>query len=312
MLYTVDRSDSQLEPLSSREIAAFVAAVETGGIGAAAAELALTQSAVTKRIKRLEQRLATSLLDRRHDGVHVTAAGRTFYPDAKEALAALTRADAVMRCARSRQPDRITLAASHTIGTYLLPGWLAAFRLQAPTVLPQLTILNTAAVVAAVREREAEIGLAPTEARLEGLEVCSVAHDELVVVVAAHHRWAACETISVAQLADERFFTLDPGSQTRASALRVAAHLGVELHPRLEVSSIEALKQAVRKDGFTILSALAVADERAAGQLHAIHIEHAPLRRELFAIRSRDRQPGEAAARFWRWLSGGAPALAAT
>jgi DNA-binding transcriptional LysR family regulator len=71
------------EPLSARDVATFAAAVETGSIQAAADALALTQSAATKRIQRLERRLGVTLLDRGRYGVRPTDAGRSLYPDAK-------------------------------------------------------------------------------------------------------------------------------------------------------------------------------------------------------------------------------------
>jgi DNA-binding transcriptional LysR family regulator len=74
----MDAPGARGEPLPSRELAAFLAAVDAGGIGAAAVSLSLTQSAVTKRIQSLERRLGTALLQRSHNGVRPTEAGQPF------------------------------------------------------------------------------------------------------------------------------------------------------------------------------------------------------------------------------------------
>src|SRR6185312_13685197 len=80
------------DPLSGRELAAFVAAVDAHTLHAAADTLALTQSAVTKRVAALERRVGQKLLERGRSGVRPTAAGRALYPEARAALAALERA----------------------------------------------------------------------------------------------------------------------------------------------------------------------------------------------------------------------------
>ena len=60
------------DPLSGRELAAFVLAVETGTVQGAADALALTQSAATKRLLALERRVGRPLLERTAQGVRVT------------------------------------------------------------------------------------------------------------------------------------------------------------------------------------------------------------------------------------------------
>ena len=292
-----------VEPLPSRELAAFVAAVETGGIGVAADALSLTQSAVTKRIARLEQRLGTPLLARSHAGVRPTKAGKALYPEAKAGLLALSRAARAVSDRRVAAEQQLALAASHTIGTFLLPRWLVSFALVQPTARPQVSIVNSEAVLAAVREREVEIGFVAQAARASGLETLSLGRDELVVVVAARHRWGRADGVTLAELASEPFLTREPGSSTRAVAIAAVRQLGIELKPDLETGSIDALKRSVLDGGFTILSTIAIENEQAAGQLRGLRLDGAHLTRELLAIKHRDVQLGRTATRFWSWLA---------
>ena len=111
------------DPLSGRELAAFVAAVDAHTLYAAADALALTQSAVTKRVASLERRVGQRLLERGRTGVRPTAAGRALYPEARAALAALERARRAV--ADPGADAALAVAASHTVAGYLLPGWLA-------------------------------------------------------------------------------------------------------------------------------------------------------------------------------------------
>ena len=214
------------EPLSGRELAAFVTAVETGSVQGAADALDLTQSAATKRIQALERRLGQSLLERRADGVRPTPAGRMLYPVAREALAALQCAEATM--ASSGIAPLLRLQASLTVGETLLPQWLAGFREVAPEVRVSVEVTNSAHVSQAVRDGEAEIGFVEgLDSTMAGLRDLTVADDELKAVVAIGHPWAKRRAVPLSALSRERYMAREPGSGTRAIADSALAAVGV-------------------------------------------------------------------------------------
>ena len=290
------------DPLQGRELAAFVAAVESGSIQDAAAALMLTQSAATKRIQSLERALGVELLQRSRTGVRPTAAGRVLYPDAKEALAALERAEQRVRSAAAQRNRTLSLAASHTVGEVLLPGWLAAFRALAPDVQAQVEIVNSPTVLSRLRERAADVGFVEGTDDLSGFDALPLATDELVVVVAAGHRWARRRSVACAELPGEPFFARETGAGTLAVAQeRLAAH-GVSLRPSLQIASIASLKRAVQGGGFTVLSRRAIQEEATAGTLVALPVRGVDLHRELRAVRRRASRHGGTATRLWRWL----------
>ena len=177
------------DPLSGRDLAAFVTAVETGTVQGAADALTLTQSAATKRLLALERRVGRPLLERTAQGVRVTEAGAVLYPLAREALAALVSAEVVVTSPSRDEP--LVIHASRTVGETLLPQWLASFRLSGPALRVSVAITNSDEVVRAVRERTADLGFIEGLARsMHGLTELAVAHDELRVVVASGHPWA--------------------------------------------------------------------------------------------------------------------------
>jgi DNA-binding transcriptional LysR family regulator len=104
------------------------------------------------------------------------------------------------------------------------------------------------------------------------------------------------------QLASEPFLTREEGSGTRAAGVEAVRSLGIELQPQLETSSIEVLKRTVVGGGFTIMSALAIGDERSANQLRAVRVKGASLHRELFAVKRRAGRLEHTALQFWSWL----------
>ncbi|MGH2863208.1 MAG: LysR family transcriptional regulator [Solirubrobacteraceae bacterium] len=299
---------SVADPVSSSELSAFVAAYETGTVQAAADALSLTQSAVTKRLQALERKLGASVFDRGRTGVTPTRLGQTIYPLAKEALAQLRVVALAAQATIADHRQDLRLSASLTTGEFLLPGWLSAFRAQEPAVHPQLEVVNSASVLSAVQEGRAMIGFIESGSPPPGLESLVVARDELVVVVAAGHRWARLRSLSASQLARESYLTRERDSGTRAVATAALAERSIALTPALEAASTESLKRMITQGGFSILSRLAIAEEQHAGVLAGLTVRDLVLSRDLLAVRRPPRRDGgerqSAARKFWEWLHG--------
>lgn len=301
--YSVWEYDERiLDPVPSGELAAFVAAYESGSVQGAADALSLTQSAVTKRLQALERRLGALVLERGRFGVRPTRLGATIYPPAKAALEQLQAVAGAAEAAQAGARAELTLSASLTIGEFLLPAWLSAFRAEHPDVHPQLEVINSAAAITAARERRAAIAFVEGGATPDDLESMIVADDELAVVVAAGHRWARRRALPADELRRESYLTRERDSGTREVATAALAAAGVALAPDLEVASTQSLKRLIASGGFSILSRLAIAEEQRAGTLVALPIRGVDLSRALRAVRRPGRSAGEAAASFWAWL----------
>jgi DNA-binding transcriptional LysR family regulator len=292
-------------PLSSADLATFAVAMESGSVHGAADALGLTASAVTKRLQSLERRVGVVLFDRGRHGLRSTSAAQVLYPEAKAALAALARADQALREHLEVHTHTLVLAASHTVGEFLLPAWLAAFRQEHPDVRAQIDIVNSASVLASVRAGASEIGFVEGADSLDGLEAVTVERDEIVAVVAPGHTWGRRRSVRVRDLRSEPYLAREAGSGTRGVAAIALAEAGIELEPSLEVASSQSLKRALAGGGFALMSELVVASEVRAGTLHALPIADIELRRDLRAVRdacARPRASTDVAA-FWRWLT---------
>jgi DNA-binding transcriptional LysR family regulator len=295
-------SGTEADPLPGGELAAFVTALEAGSIQGAADALLLTQSAVTKRLQSLERKIGGELLERGRFGVRPTALGRTVYPPAKRALAALAEVTRAVELSRAAEATELRLSASLTIGEFLLPTWLAAFRSEHPDVHPQLELINSRGVLDAVTERRAEVGFVEGLDPLVGWETITIAHDRLVVVVAADHRWARRRAISPRDLLTDAYLTRETASGTRAVAEGALAATGIELVPAMQAASFQSLKRALGAGGFAVMSELTIEAEQRAGTLVGLPIRGVDLRRELHAIRRRRPALSATARLFWRWL----------
>ncbi len=305
ILETMDVSAPRPDPLSSTDLTAFVLAMEAGSVHGAADALGLTASAVSKRLSSLERRAGVVLFERGRFGLRSTAAARALYPEAKLALTALGDAERALRAYRDGNPPELALAASHTIGEFLLPGWLAAFRRSRPGIRVQIDIVNSVGVLTAIRRHHAEIGFVEGIDDLDGFDTLTVHRDELVVVVASAHRWARRRSLAARELVAEPYLAREAGSGTRGVAAAALAALGIELTPALEVASAQSLKRALEAGGFTLMSRLAVTDEIHAGTLRALPVLDLDLSRELHAVRAARRPAagGGDGAAFWALLT---------
>jgi LysR family glycine cleavage system transcriptional activator len=107
----------RLPPLNTLQ--AFEAVARHVKVREAARELHLTESAVGKQIRRLEQLTGTRLFDRAKDGLHMTAEGRMLLFSIQASLAALEQA--IPRPASARSPARIAITTTPSLAT----RWLA-------------------------------------------------------------------------------------------------------------------------------------------------------------------------------------------
>jgi DNA-binding transcriptional LysR family regulator len=168
--------------------------------------------------------------------------------------------------------------ASQTIASYWLPRHLVAFRQAHPNVQIILTIGNSAQVAASVHQGLAELGFIEGVIHDKVLKICRVAGDQMVIVVAPDHPWAAQQAkgqaVTAAQLPEHDWVLREPGSGTRSifeSALEAFGIPQSALRVALELPSNEAVRAAVESGmGATALSASIVAPSLEAGLLHMV------------------------------------------
>jgi LysR family glycine cleavage system transcriptional activator len=142
---------------------AFEAAARLGSFLAAAEALHLTPSAISHRIKQLEEHLGQPLFERRHRAVVLTAAGRRYLAVVREALLRLDEASAVLRAPRR---ERLRISAAPALGSKWLVARVAEYQQGHPDL--EFT-LGTATGLGPLLNGEADIGLRYGEEEWPGL-----------------------------------------------------------------------------------------------------------------------------------------------
>lgn len=152
----------RLPPLAS--IIAFEAAARCGSFLAAAEELSLTPSAVSHRIKALEEWLGVMLFERRHRQVVLSTAGSGYLSEVQTALERIERASTGLRGGHGQM---LRLSVAPALGAKWFVGQLAEYRRAHPDVE---FVLSTASTLLPVATGKADLGVCYGEPPWPGLE----------------------------------------------------------------------------------------------------------------------------------------------
>lgn len=292
--------------LSSRlpalpDLEALLVIARAGSMTAAAAELGVTQQALSLRVRAMERRLGFSVFVRTTRGSRLTDTGMVVAEWATKLVEAAAQFDAGLAALRGDRQAHLRLAASLTIAEHLLPGWLVTLRSRqssagsAPSDV-DLEATNSDNVVRRVLDGAAALGFVEGPKPPTSVRSRVVGCDELVVVVHPAHPWASRRRgVSVPELARTPLVSREAGSGTRSafeSAIFAALPAGTALaKPVLELSNAAAVRAAVAAGaGPAVMSSLAVADDVALGRLCAVGVP-LDLRRSLRAVWVGSAQP---------------------
>jgi DNA-binding transcriptional LysR family regulator len=243
------------------------------------------------------------LFDRLPRGVRLTAAGQLLLGHAERIFAAERAAEAELGELIGLRSGRLSIGASTTIGSYLLPTVFGAFHRAHPAVTLELEIANTALIQAMVADGRTDLGL--TEGVVPGDQFTfEVAHyDQMVAIAAPGHPLARRKQVQAADLTRAPFIARERGSGTREVIERALAERGLRIEPAMALGSTEAVKNAVAAGaGVAIVSRLTVELELTSGRLALIELGDFSIRRELHMVQLRGRRPSPVAEAFIGFL----------
>ncbi|MER6789606.1 LysR family transcriptional regulator [Streptomyces sp. NPDC000658] len=205
----------------------FVAVADAGRFQEAAADLAITQQAVSKRIAALEKDLAVRLFTRTARGARLTVDGQAFLPHARDLLRAEERAADSVR--PGRRALRVDVINRRIAPAALLRGFHGA---HPETELDVVTLFDADTAVAAVRAGtiDASFRAVASPSRLpDDIETARVLDDPLRLLTGPGHELAGAGSITLAELAGRRIWMPGNAAGTEWTAYydRLAAEFGL-------------------------------------------------------------------------------------
>ena len=264
-----------------------------GSISAAAEASRMGQPSATKHLQTLEAAVGEKLVERRGRASGLTEAGEVVAAHATRVLDELEAMQEQLQALGRAERGTLSLAASTTPGSYVLPSILQCFAERHPNVNVDVVIGSSAWVASQVARREVSLGFAGEVELPEGVIAEPFLDDELIGVTAPGSVRLRRGRARPADLAGKTLLVREYGSSTRAVAERYLARAGYQPAKRWELDSNEAIKRSVRAGlGVGFVSKLVVEEEIARGELDGFRVEGAEaMRRSVFLLRPDGRDP---------------------
>ncbi len=277
--------------LTLHQLRTFRAVAEQLSFSAAAHELSISQPSVSYQVKELEAVLGLSLLDRLGKRVRLTEAGQVLYEYACRTLALLDEAALVMAQMRGIERGTLRVGASTTVGIYVVPLALCAYKKRHPNLAVSLEIGSREALQERVRQGVLDVAVLSPPVADPDLVSMPFMEDELVMVVPAGHPLAGRKGLTLRDFAGESFLMREVGSGTRMAVEMAARRAAVSLQVGMELGSNGAIKHAVEAGlGVAVLSRHAIELERRGGGLVVVDIQGFPIVRPWSVVHLRRRQ----------------------
>jgi len=262
----------------------------------AAKILYVSQPSLSKQIKILENRLGIILLNRENNTISLTEGGRVFLQYSERILALCEESCRALNDVKNGDRGNLTVGASQTIGTYLMPRVLALFAQNYPQINIKVQVDSTRVVAKNVVNREIDIavvgGDVPNELK-KNLEIENFVEDELILIVPKSHPFARKKQkkINKDDLYHLNFITLNSNSTIRKFIDNILIQNDIEtkqFNIIMQLNSIEGIKTAVSLGlGAAFVSSSAIEKEIKLNTVEIITIENIRITRRLSIITNR-------------------------
>lgn len=188
-----------------RQVRAFLAVAQTLHFKQAAEVLCITQPALSRMIKGLEESIGAELFSRTTRQVELTVAGRLFLEECHKAITHLERASHLARQAASGDIGHLSIAYNDFSINGVLPSILELFKEQYPEITVDLVYMPSHQQHKALLDHEIDVGFLIGPLALEGIETYRAATEKIVVILPRRHPLATRNQLNIADLSNEKF-----------------------------------------------------------------------------------------------------------
>lgn len=262
----------------------------------AAEILFVSQPSLSKQIKILENRLGIILLNRENNTISLTEGGEVFLQYSERILALCEESCRALNDVKNGDRGHLTVGASQTIGTYLMPRVLALFAQNYPQINLKVHVDSTRMIAKNVANREIDIAVVGgdiPEKLKKNLEIENFVEDELILIVPKSHPFTFKKQNKIKKddLYHLNFITLNSTSTIHKFIDNILIQNNIEtkqFNIVMQLNSIEGIKTAVSLGlGAAFVSSSAIEKEIQLNTVEIITIENIKINRTLSVITNR-------------------------
>ncbi len=283
--------------MNLRALMYFDEVVRTNSMRAAAENLNVAATAVSRQIENLEEHFGAPLVERTNRGIRLTAAGRLLADRAGRTLRELEHVHQLINDLQGLEGGKVVIYANGATVANVIAPVLAQFSLRHPKLRFEVAITSARQAIEALGSGDADLAVSLFASSTAGVKLRLRSEIVYDVIINANHPSAKASDITLEQLARMPLALPERGFAARQAIEDIFGHEKIDLDPVFVSSSVEMLKELVlRGAAVTLLPALSVQREIEGGLLAAVPVaEGKAVHTSIDLCVSSDRQLSHAA-----------------
>lgn len=264
--------------------------VESTSFSRAAKLNGVTQSAVSQQLRTMEKYFDATILDRSQKQFRLTAEGKILYETSLQILQMFEKLHGDLQAMKEVVSGTIRIATVYSIGLHELPPYIKLFLQQFPQVNVRIEYRRSNLVYEDVAHNVVDLGLVAFPSKQRSIDVLPWRDDELVFICSPGHPLSGKKSVSLKEVASQKFIGFEPDIPTRKEIDRIFREKSLPMEPVMEFDNIETVKRAVEIDaGVSIVPRSTVSQETNQGTINCVPIEGPKLLRPLGILRRKGR-----------------------
>lgn len=272
----------------------FLIVAENLSFSKAAAELFISQPAVTNHIKKLENKLESTLFERKGNKIYLTKAGTLTYNHLKSIRLLYRELEFNLTQLNDSLKGRLKIGASSTIAQYVIPKVIASFYKRYPKIEVYLINGNSSEIEKKLLENEIDIALVENESSQSNIKYINFLDDEIVAVTSKNSVYSKLKTLSISDFQELPIVLREKGSGTLQVIQQTLLKQNIsvnDLNVVLHLGSTEAIKNFLSDfDGIALISDKSILKEYKQKEIVKIRIKNTTINRK-FRIALHQGQP---------------------
>lgn len=260
----------------------------------AATELFITQPAISKHIKELEEHYKIKLFDRNGSKILLTTAGQVLLEHTKSIFEYYRKIDYDMSALINERIGLLRVGASTTISHYLIPPLLALFHQKLKEVKVSLLNGNTEQIESALIKQDIEIGIVEGQSKNKSIKYTEFLKDELVLVCNSFHALTKLDFVTHEDLKRMNFVIREQGSGTLEVIEHALKPFGIKfsnLNIEMQLGSTESIKSyLLNSDCVAFISIHAIEKELKNKELTILDVQNLSIERYFYIISLQGKQ----------------------